>query len=229
VAVETDTSRTARSFTMRIGTIAVLTTILALMLGAGCSRNDSERPQPIAETQAQEKQVDTAAKPGSTAGPLDFTVTDIDGNEVALDRYRGKVVMIVNVASKCGLTPQYQALQTLHERYADRGLAILGFPANEFLGQEPGTNAEIKAFCTSNYGVEFDMFAKVVVKGEGQCPLYAYLTSAETNPQFAGEIQWNFTKFLVGRDGAVGARFEPRTKPDDPQVIKAIEAALAAG
>lgn len=167
---------------------------------------------------------DDATKPAS---PLAYKMQSLDGREVDLAKYKGKVVMIVNVASECGLTPQYEQLQALHKKYADKGLAILGFPANEFGKQEPGTNAEISAFCKENYGVEFDMFAKVVVKGEGQCELYKFLTSKDTNAKFAGDITWNFEKFLVGRDGQVKARFSPRTKPDADEVVKAIEAELA--
>ena len=157
---------------------------------------------------------------------LGYTVKDIDGNDVDLAKYKGKVVMIVNVASKCGLTKQYEGLQELYEAKKGDGLVILGFPANNFKEQEPGTNEQIKEFCTSKYGVEFPMFSKMVVKGAGQSPLYQYLTSKETNPKFAGDISWNFEKFLVGRDGQVVARFSPRTKPDAPEVVKAIEGEL---
>lgn len=163
----------------------------------------------------------------AAGGPLQFKVKDIDGKDVDLGRYKGKAVLIVNVASKCGNTPQYGQLQELHKKYSEQGLVILGFPANEFRSQEPGTNEQIKEFCTSKYGVEFPMFSKIVVKGDGQAPLYRYLTSKETNPKFAGDITWNFEKFLVGRDGQVVARFSPRTKPDAPEVVKAIEGELA--
>ena len=139
----------------------------------------------------------------------------------------GKVVLIVNTASRCGLTPQYEALQDLHERYAEQGLAILGFPANDFKEQEPGTDAEIAEFCATNYGVEFDMFSKVVVTGEEKCDLYRFLTAPETNPEFPGEIQWNFEKFLISRDGRIVNRFHPKVKPDAEEVVKAIEAELA--
>jgi len=159
---------------------------------------------------------------------LNFKVKSIDGKEVDLAKYEGKVVVIVNVASQCGLTPQYEQLQALHEKYSKDGLAILGFPANEFGKQEPGTDDEIKKFCTANYGVEFDMFSKVVVKGEGQCALYKFLTSKETNPKFSGDITWNFEKFVLNRKGEVIARFSPRVKPDADEVIKVIEDALAA-
>ena len=158
---------------------------------------------------------------------LNFTMKRLNGKEVPLSQYQGKVVLIVNVASECGLTPQYEQLQALHKKYAEQGLAVLGIPANEFGAQEPGSNEEIATFCKANYGVEFDMFSKVVVKGEGQCPLYQYLTSKETNGKFAGPITWNFEKFLIGRNGEVVARFAPRVKPDSKEVIEAIEAELA--
>jgi len=160
--------------------------------------------------------------------PLAGNVKNIDGAEVDLSQYKGKVVMIVNVASKCGLTPQYEQLSALHEKYKDQGLAILGFPANDFGAQEPGTESEIKTFCQTKYDVKFDMFSKVTVKGDAMAPLYKYLTSKDTNPEFAGDIAWNFTKFLVNREGKVVARFEPKTKPDAPEVIAAIEKELAA-
>jgi glutathione peroxidase len=159
---------------------------------------------------------------------LDFRVRGIDGNEVDLAAYRGKVVMIVNVASKCGFTPQYTGLQKLYESYADRGFVILGFPANNFLGQEPGTNAEIRQFCTLNYGVTFPMFAKISVKGKDIHPLYQFLTGKETNPEFAGKVTWNFNKFLIGRDGRIITRFGTRVKPLDSKVTEAVERALGA-
>lgn len=175
---------------------------------------------------AAEKPTGPAA--AEAKGPLDFKMKDIDGREVDLGRYRGKVVMLVNVASQCGMTPQYEQLQELHEQYTARGLAILGVPANNFGGQEPGSDAEIKEFCTGRYSVKFDMFSKVSVAGDDACPLYRWLTDKKSNPQFGGDIKWNFTKFVVGRDGKVIGRFEPRTKPNDPAVIKLIEEALGA-
>lgn len=156
----------------------------------------------------------------------EFTMTDIDGNAVKLDAYKGKVVMLVNTASKCGLTPQYEGLQALYEKYKDKGFVVLGFPANNFMGQEPGTNEEIKEFCTLRYKVTFPMFAKISVKGEDQDPLYSYLTDSKTNPGFDGEITWNFEKFLADKDGKIIARFSPKVTPEDAEVIKAIEAAL---
>jgi glutathione peroxidase len=157
---------------------------------------------------------------------LDFSMKDIDGKAVDLSKYKGDVVLIVNVASKCGYTPQYADLEEVYEKYKGQGFTILAFPANEFGAQEPGSNAEIKSFCTKNYGVTFPVFSKIVVKGQGIDPLYSYLTGEKTNPKFAGEIPWNFTKFLVGRDGQVVARFKPGDKPDSAMVVKAIESAL---
>ncbi len=159
---------------------------------------------------------------------LSFTMKNIKSEDISLENFRGKVVLLVNVASKCGLTPQYDDLQTMYGKYADEGLVILGFPANDFAGQEPGTDEEIEQFCRVNYGVTFPMFSKISVKGKNQHPLYAFLTSDDTNPDFGGEISWNFTKFLIGRDGTVINRFEPKTKPLSDEVIAAVEAALGA-
>jgi len=164
----------------------------------------------------------------SVPAALNFKMNRLNGEVAELKSYEGKVVLVVNVASKCGLTKQYKELEALHEKYGKSGLAVLGFPANEFGQQEPGSSKEISEFCTKNYGVKFDMFEKVVVKGEGICPLYKFLTEENTNPKFAGEISWNFEKFVLNRKGEVVARFSPRTKPDDPEVIKVIEAELAA-
>lgn len=163
------------------------------------------------------------------AGPLAVTVKSIEGKEVDLAKtYAGKVCLIVNVASKCGLTTQYEQLTALHKKYGEQGLAILAFPCNDFEAEEPGTNEEIKTFCKTTYGVEFDLFAKISVKGDEASPLYKYLTSPEKNGKFGGEIEWNFAKFLVDREGKVIARFKPDVKPDAPEVVKAIEEALAA-
>ena len=159
--------------------------------------------------------------------PLDFTLDSIDGKPVSLDSYRGKVVLIVNVASQCGLTPQYASLQTLYTTYAERGLVVLGFPANEFGSQEPGTNAEIQTFCSTRFSVTFPMFAKIVVKGEGQHPLYQFLTDKSTDPEFAGDIEWNFAKFLLNRKGEIVARISAKTDPASPEVDAQIEALLA--
>lgn len=208
--------------------------LLFLLIGiCGCA-SQTQDDAPAGESQASPTRANSAGGQGESkmaaaehaASALDFKVKDIDGTDVSLSKYRGKVVLIVNVASKCGLTPQYEELQKLHERYADRGLAILGFPANNFLSQEPGTNEQIRQFCTTRYGVEFDMFAKVSVKGRDKCELYRYLTSRESNPEFGGELTWNFTKFLLDREGRLIARFEPRVRPSDPKIVSAVEAAL---
>jgi glutathione peroxidase len=161
------------------------------------------------------------------AGPLDYSVKDIDGHDVNLADYRGKVVMIVNVASKCGYTPQYRALESLYTADKDKGLVIIGFPANNFKSQEPGTDAQIKTFCTSKYDVTFPMMSKISVKGDDKAPLYQYLTSTEQDGKFGGEIGWNFTKFIIGRDGQVVARFASKVKPTDPQLVSAVDKALA--
>jgi len=165
---------------------------------------------------------------GGETSVYDFTMKDIDGNPVSLAKYKGKVMLIVNVASKCGNTPQYENLQKLHDTYKDRGLAILGFPANNFLWQEPGTDPEIKQFCTLTYGVTFDMFSKISVKGKNQAPLYQFLTSSKSNPQFAGSVEWNFQKYLIDRSGKIVGRFSPGTDPLAEEIISAVEAALQA-
>lgn len=162
------------------------------------------------------------------APALAFKMDSLAGKPVELKQYAGKVVLVVNVASECGLTPQYTELQAIYNKYKDKGLVVLGFPCNQFGGQEPGTNKEISEYCTKNYGVTFDMFSKVDVNGDKACDLYKYLTSQETKPKGAGKVSWNFEKFLIGRDGKVLARFDPRTKPDAAEVIEAIDKALAA-
>lgn len=155
-----------------------------------------------------------------------FTMKSIDGKDVPLSKFKGKVVLVVNTASKCGLTPQYKELQATYKKYKDKGLVILGFPANNFRKQEPGSNKEILAFCTANYGVTFPMFAKISVLGDDIHPLYKYLTGKGTNPGFAGDIRWNFDKFLIGKNGKPVARFHPKVKPDADEMIKAIEKEL---
>ncbi len=155
----------------------------------------------------------------------DFTLPSIDGKPMPLADYKGKVILVVNVASRCGFTPQYTALESIYEKYKDQGFVILGFPANNFGGQEPGTNAEIKTFCSAKYNVTFPLYGKVSVKGDDQTPLYKYLTTS-ANPALTGDIKWNFTKFLVDRKGNVIQRFEPQTTPDSPEVVAAIEKSL---
>ena len=156
----------------------------------------------------------------------EIAVKDIDGKDTTLGAYKGKVVLIVNVASKCGLTPQYKALEAVYEKYKDKGFAVLGFPCNQFLGQEPGTNDEIKQFCSTKYNVTFPLFDKIEVNGANRHPLYVALAGKDS--PYPGDIKWNFGKFLIGRDGKIIKRFEPKTTPDDPEVIAAVEAALAA-
>lgn len=156
----------------------------------------------------------------------DYTLNSIDGQPTSLSSYKGKVVLLVNVASKCGYTPQYAALQSTYEKYKDKGLVIVGIPANNFGAQEPGTNEEIKTFCSRKYNVTFPMMAKVSVKGADQTPLYQFLTDKAANPNTGGEIKWNFTKFLFDRDGKPVARFEPDVTPDSNPVTSAIEKAL---
>lgn len=166
------------------------------------------------------------AADGPAKNIFSFSLKSINGQETALGQFRGKVLLLVNTASKCGLTPQYKALEEVYRRYKDQGLVILGFPANNFLGQEPGTDQEIKEFCYINYGVSFPMFSKISVRGKNIHPLFKFLVEQETNPGFAGKIAWNFTKFLVDRQGNIVARFEPRQVPDAPEVIAAVEKAL---
>jgi glutathione peroxidase len=154
---------------------------------------------------------------------LDFKMKDIDGKDVKLKKYKGSVLLVVNTASKCGYTPQYEGLQKIYDQYKTEGFVVLGFPANNFGGQEPGTESEIKEFCTTKYKVTFPMFAKISVKGADQDPLYQFLTGKETNPNFAGDITWNFNKFLIDRQGNVVARFSSKDAPDGQAVTAAIE------
>lgn len=178
----------------------------------------ADAPSPATQPTTQEANV---------PGVLDFTMKSLAGNDVNLSQYLGKVVLIVNTASKCGFTPQYGPLEKLHEKYAGQGLAILGFPENDFHHQEPGTDAEISQFCTTKYGVKFDMFSKIDVIGPNICPLYKYLTSADTDKEFAGPVKWNFEKFLISRDGKIVGRWRSKVKPDSPEMVSAIEAELA--
>jgi glutathione peroxidase len=161
------------------------------------------------------------------ASSLDFQVQDIDGKPVDLSKYKGEVVLIVNTASQCGYTKQYKGLEAIYEKYKKQGFEVLAFPANEFGQQEPGSNSEIKTFCSTKYNVSFPLFSKIVVKGDGIHPLYQFLTSKDTNPKFAGDIPWNFTKFLVNRKGEVIARFKPDVTPESDKMTGAIETALA--
>jgi len=158
---------------------------------------------------------------------LNFKMKGLDGKDINLADFQGKVVLFVNVASQCGYTKQYKGLQALHEKYAEKGLVIVGVPANDFGEQEPGSDQEIATFCKSKYGVKFVMLSKVsTVKGKGKVPLYKHLTDKETDPKFAGEIDWNFTKFLVGRNGDIVGRYEPKVEPSSAELTKAIEGEL---
>lgn len=168
-----------------------------------------------------------AAGDKKTPGVLNFSMKGLDSKTVDLIQFKGKVVLFVNVASECGNTPQYAGLQALHKKYADKGLVVIGVPSNDFGMQEPGSNDDIATFCKKNYGVEFVMLAKVAVKGKDQAPLYKFLTAKETNPKFAGPIQWNFDKFLIGRDGSIVARFANGKDPESTEIVGAIEKELA--
>ena len=163
---------------------------------------------------------------GAAGSIYDIPLKDIDGNSTSLKPYQGKVLLIVNVASKCGFTPQYTALETIYQKYKDQGLVVLGFPCNQFAHQEPGTDAEIKQFCTSKYDVTFPMFDKIEVNGANRHPLYVMLAGKDS--PFPGDIGWNFTKFLIGRDGKILNRFASPVKPDSAELTQAIDAALAA-
>jgi len=167
-----------------------------------------------------------AASLPAASSVYDFTLNSITGQPVALAQYKGRVAMFVNVASHCGFTPQYKGLESLYKKYESQGFVILGFPANNFMNQEPGTNAEIQTFCSRTYKVTFPMFAKISVKGGDQAPLYQFLTDKKTDPENAGDIGWNFTKFLVDRNGKIIARFDTRVDPESPEITKAIENAL---
>lgn len=157
----------------------------------------------------------------------DFTMKTIDGDERPLRDFAGKALLVVNVASKCGLTPQYTDLEKLHEELAPRGFSVVGFPCNQFAGQEPGTDEEVKTFCSTTYGVTFPLFSKIDVNGPTRAPLYAWLTELDAKPEGAGDIKWNFGKFVIDKQGQIVARFDPTVKPDAPEVRQAIEKALA--
>lgn len=222
-------------------------TLTAALLLAGCGDPETTAPSPApaglepvslpaATDPAAPEALPAAAPtqeppmPTSDAVPpaLAFTMTSLSGEPVPLERYRDKVVLVVNTASKCGHTPQYAPLQTLHEKYGGQGLAVLGFPANNFGRQEPGTDEQIAEFCQKNYGVTFDMFSKISVAGEDQHPFFAHLTSQDAPPGGSGPVKWNFEKFLIDRQGRVVGRFRSKTKPDSPEMTQAIETALAA-
>ena len=191
--------------------------------GVSC---DSETPQAEQPTNPQAAASAEVRAPAATKPLYAFELSDLDGSPVKLGRYSGKALLLVNVASKCGYTKQYAGLQALYEKYQDKGLVVLGFPANNFGSQEPGSNDEIKAFCTTTFNVTFPMFAKISVKGDDIHPLYAFLTSAEANPDCAGDIKWNFSKFLVNRAGDVVGRYDSSVEPMSAALTGDIEKTL---
>lgn len=158
-----------------------------------------------------------------STGFYDYSVTDIDGNTFSFQQLKGKKVMIVNVASKCGNTPQYEQLESIYKKYKDKGFVIIGFPANDFMHQEPGTNKEIKEFCTLNYGVTFPMMAKISVKGKDMAPIYHWLTEKKLNGVEDSKVKWNFQKYLISPEGKLEKVIPPKVKPDDPEIIRWIE------
>lgn len=200
----------------------------ALLLAAALA-STAFGDKPVSDTTTETFTVKSGKKETKMApkSVLDFKMKNIDGKEVKMADYKGKVLLMVNVASRCGYTKQYTGLEKIHEQYKKDGLVVMGFPSNDFGAQEPGTDAEIKAFCTTDYGVTFPMFSKIPVKGDQQNSLYKFLTEKETNPKFAGEIKWNFEKFLVDRKGNVVARFKSADAPEDEKVLAAITTALA--
>lgn len=202
----------------------------ALSLSSNANAEDPPAPHPRKTVHERKKKT---RKPKAEKAPepskmpaLSFMMKDINGKEQDLRQYEGNVVLLVNVASKCGLTPHYEGIEALYEKYKDRGFVVLGFPANNFGAQEPGTDREIKAFCSAKYNVKFPMFSKVSVKGDDICPLYKYLTNEKADHKFGGEIEWNFCKIIVNRKGEVIGRFHPRTAPDDKALVAAIESQL---
>jgi len=200
--------------------LGVYVLLIAVTVMATSCREDQQQVQAKNTTDQSE----TVAQDKPLYG---FELNDIEGNPVKLGNFSGDVLLLVNVASKCGYTKQYAGLQALYEKYKDQGLVVMGFPANDFGAQEPGTNEEIQTFCTTNFGVTFPMFAKITVKGDGIAPLYEFLTSSATNPDFAGDIQWNFTKFLVDRKGNVVGRYASKVEPLSDELTADIEKALA--
>lgn len=191
--------------------LALLFSMVILFSYTGCQGSGNESTASAQSTQQTVKDI------------YGFTMKDIDGNDVSLSKYKGKVVVIVNVASKCGLTPQYKDLQAFYEKYQTKGVVVLGFPANNFLSQEPGSDSEIKSFCTANYGVTFDMFSKISVKGKDIHPLYQYLTDKSVNGKMDAPVSWNFQKFVIGKDGVLVQSFNPRTPVTEAEFIELIE------
>ncbi len=201
--------------------------LLPISMLLACASCDRENPEAKKQTAPSGEPAADMASDVSTAPIYRFEMDSIDGTPVKIGTYSGKVLLLVNVASKCGYTPQYAGLEQLYEKYQADGLVILGFPANNFGSQEPGTNEEIKAFCTTNYNVTFPMFAKISVKGDDIHPLYKFLTDPTTDPNFSGPITWNFNKYLIGRDGSIIGRYDSKVEPLSPELTGDIENALA--
>lgn len=220
-----------------LSNLAYLAFIAGIMASATpAAHADPAADEPTPKKQPEKKSSDekkpekkTDDKEATTKMPaLAFKMKDIDGKEQDLGQYRGNVILMVNVASECGLTPQYEGLQSLYEKYNDQGFVILGFPANNFGKQEPGSNDEIKSFCKKNYGVTFPVFSKVSVKGKDKCELYQYLTNKKADHKHGGEIKWNFSKFVIDRNGQIADRFSPMTTPESKKFVAAIESQLKA-
>ena len=207
---------------MKLKSIFSLALAIALTIGSFASEAFAQEKT----TKPQEKATKPVMPVVNTVPALNFTMKSIDGEEVELSKYAGKVVVFVNVASKCGFTPQYEQLQALHEKYADKGLAIVGIPCNQFRGQEPGTDKQILSFCKKNYGVDFDLMSKVDVNGKDQCELYKYLNSIDVKPRGKGDVKWNFEKYVLDRTGKPIARYGSKVKPDSKAFMKVIEEAL---
>ncbi len=206
----------------------VAATELATEMGSASSGRAMAFPPQKPAKKTSKHSAKKATEDSANMPALNFKMKDIDGNEHDLHEYYGNVIVIVNVASKCGFTPQYKELEALYRKYHDKGLVVLGFPANNFGSQEPGTDKEIKMFCTSKYDVTFPIFSKVSVKGDDTCDLYKYLTDAKADHGHGGDVEWNFTKFVISRDGKVAERFGSRTKPDEKTFIAAIDKELSA-
>ena len=198
--------------------LTILAGWLLVVFSCGCKKDGPAVTPPEGTPQAE---VVAASKPLYA-----FELEDMDGGAGDLAALRGKALLLVNVAGKCGYTPQYAGLQALYEKYGPRGFVVVGFPANNFGGQEPGTNEQIRQFCSSTYGVTFPVYAKISVKGDDIHPLYRFLTSRQSNPQFGGDIAWNFTKFLISREGDVVGRYESAVEPSDQRLVADIESAL---
>jgi glutathione peroxidase len=213
--------------TMSLKTALIVTTLASLIVAMAIPTGALARDDKSDPAEKKTDKTKKAKKKDKTTPALNFKMKDVDEKEQDLKQYAGKVILMVNVASKCGFTPQYEGLQKLYDSHKDKGLVILAFPANDFGKQEPGSNSEIKEFCTSKFHVTFPIFSKVTVKGENSCPLYKYLTSKKAGHKFGGPIQWNFNKFLINRKGEIIGRYDQRVTPDAKTLVEAVEKALA--